>query len=55
MMKFQTHIKIEYNTQILHEKALYNDEYVDIIKTNFQKEGSESPNYFHSVIKKKWK
>jgi hypothetical protein len=45
--------KIEYNTQILHKKALYNDEYVDIIKTNFQKEGSESPNYFHSVLIKK--
>lgn len=45
--------KIEYNTQILHKKALYNDEYVDIIKTNFENEGMKSPNYFHSVIIKK--
>jgi hypothetical protein len=41
--------KIEYNTQILHKKALYNGEYVDIIKTNFESEGIHSPNYFHSV------
>ena len=41
--------KIKYNTQILHEKALYEGESVDIIKTNFVYEGIHSPNYFHSV------
>lgn len=45
--------KIEYNSQILHKTALYHGEYVDIIKTNFNDKGINSPDYFHSVIVKK--
>lgn len=45
--------KIEYNSQILHKTALYYGEYVDIIKTNFNDKGINSPDYFHSVIVKK--
>lgn len=41
---------IEYNTQIIHKYAIYEGKKVEIIKTNFEKEGINSPNYFHSVI-----
>jgi hypothetical protein len=41
--------KIEYNTQILHKSALLTGEKVKILKTNFESEGIESKNYFHSV------
>lgn len=39
---------VEYNTQILHSKAVYMGEDVTIVRKNFEKEGA-SPNYFHSV------
>lgn len=41
---------IYYNTQILHKTALLDGEPVEIIKTNFENEGFNSPNYFHSVL-----
>lgn len=41
--------KIEYNTQILHNTALLNGVEIKILKKNFQHEGIESKNYFHSV------
>lgn len=44
---------IEYNSQILHKSAYLDNQKVQIIKSNFQSEGYQSPNYFHSVLIKK--
>jgi hypothetical protein len=45
--------KIEYNSQIMHKTALFDGESVEIIKTNYDSEGIDSPDYFHSVLIKK--
>ena len=41
--------KIEYNSQILHKTALLDGKRVAILKKNFESEGYNSPNYFHTV------
>jgi len=42
--------KITYNTQVIYDKAFYKGEEVEILKRNFESEGINSPNYFHSIL-----